>query len=127
MNRKSFLEKSLIGLLASVPFLAFLGCGDDDDDDNNDDAPDETPTEADCGENGTDAAIGSNHGHSLTVSKEDVTAGTAQTYDITGSANHTHSVTVSAADFTTLQSNDSITATSTDGSGHNHPVTVSCA
>ncbi len=128
MNRKSFLEKSLIGLLASIPMFAFLGCGDDDDDDNNDDmVPDETPSEADCGENGTDSAIAGNHGHTLSVSKEDVTAGTEKTYDIEGSADHPHSVTVSAANFTALQNNDSITVTSTSGAGHTHSVTVSCA
>ena len=40
---------------------------------------------------------------------------------------HSHSVTVTAANFAELQQNQSIMVTSTDGGGHTHMVTVSCA
>ena len=128
MDRKSFLNKTMAAFLAGIPFLSFMGCGDDDDDDNNDDmTPDETPTETDCGANGTNATINGNHGHTLTVSKEDVAAGVAKTYDIDGSAGHPHSVSVSADDFTALQNNDSVMTESSTGGGHTHGISIVCA
>jgi hypothetical protein len=80
-----------------------------------------------CTTNGTISTIGSNHGHVLVVSKTEVAAGVPKTYDIQGTASHTHSVTVTAAMFTMLKSNTTIMTTSTNDSGHSHPITVMCA
>lgn len=80
-----------------------------------------------CTENGTVVDIQTNHGHTLTVSKEDVIAGVEKTYDITGSSGHTHAVTLTAGDFAALAANNAVVVTSTEGSFHTHEVTVSCA
>lgn len=82
-----------------------------------------------CTTNGTSVTIGGNHGHVMTVSAADVTAGVDKTYDIMGTSAHTHSVTVTAANFTSLQTNPagSVMVTSTLGSGHTHTITVLCA
>lgn len=79
-----------------------------------------------CTENGTTTQISANHGHTLTVSREDVVAGVEKSYNIQGSASHPHSVTLSAADFGQLTNNQSITVESSFD-GHSHSVSVQCA
>jgi hypothetical protein len=73
--------------------------------------------------------IGSNHGHTLTVPPDHVTAGTERTYTFAGTAPHMHSVTVTAANFTALRGGGSVTVTSTSGGdpAHTHSVTITCA
>ncbi len=79
-----------------------------------------------CGANGTSATIAANHGHVLNVTKEDVIAGAAKTYDITGTANHSHSVTLTAADMAALQKNLEADEVSTVNLGHDHAIKVVC-
>ncbi len=124
MDRKTFIQKTAGAMLVAIPAYSLLGCS------SSDDGGGETPTpngNADCAANGTAVSIGSNHGHTLTVSKADVTAGTEKTYTIQGSSPHDHSVTLSSANFTSLQSNSSISVTSSNGDSHTHSVQVSCA
>jgi hypothetical protein len=71
--------------------------------------------------------IASNHGHTLTVTQADVAAGTLKTYDIQGSSGHTHSVTVSPGNFATLRAGGLVQLTSTNGGGHSHGITITCA
>ena len=78
---------------------------------------------ATCGE----AVISRNHGHALSVSSEDVAAGTEKTYSIKGASGHDHRVTVGAADFAALAAGGSVTVNSTTDAGHAHAVTVTCA
>ncbi len=123
MKRKEFIKKSVFAVVAGVPLVTMMqSCGDDDDADMDGDEG-----MANCLENGTSTNIGSNHGHTLSVSKEDVTAGAEKTYSILGDSGHNHDVTITAADFTNLQQNQAITVTSSSGAGHTHSVTVSCA
>lgn len=118
MTRRQFL--GAMGAAAAV-----AACGGDD----GGGTPDSGPAGRNCAMNGTSATIGSNHGHTITVSASDVAAGADKTYDITGTSAHAHSVTVTAANFATLQSNanGSIMVTSTSGGGHTHSVTILCA
>lgn len=135
MNRKTFIRKTSVGLLIGIPTMALLNCsgGDDsgsgpgpgtDDDMGTDDDQGSVPN---CLDNGTQTSISANHGHSLSVSKEDVSAGSEKTYTLSQGDGHTHQVTISASDFESLRENNQITATSTSDSGHTHGVTVSCA
>ncbi len=125
MNRKAFIKKAAGAMLIAVPAYSLVGCSSSDDGSDN---PDPDPdSEANCLDNGTASSIGSNHGHSLAVSKEDVDAGAEKTYSIQGTSNHDHSVTLTSANFDSLKTNASITATSSDDSGHSHSVSVSCA
>lgn len=135
MDRKEFIKRTMAAT-AMLPIAgSLIGCGDDSE---------PTPTNTgggsgsggsgggggstgDCLANGTNVSIGSNHGHSLTVSKEDVEAGTAKTYSIMGSSGHNHTVMITEADFASLQSNSSINVESSTGDSHTHNVTVSCA
>lgn len=125
MDRKSFLLKVSATLLAGIPLMSLWNCSDNSEDEMNMDMDGDTSKS--CIDNGTSVSIGSNHGHSLTVSKADVDAGTAKTYDITGSSGHSHSVTVSSSNFASLKDNSSVNVDSTSGNGHTHSITVTCA
>ncbi len=123
MNRKTFIKKATGAVLIGIPFYSVLSCSGSDDD------PTPTPNPMDdknCLANGTVGSISANHGHSITVSVADVTAGVEKQYDISGSATHDHSVTVSESNFVSLKNNQQISVTSTTGDGHTHSVTVSC-
>lgn len=126
MDRKTFIRKTVGAMLIAIPAYSLLGCsGSDDDGSAGNPNPNPNP-QADCLANGTSSNIGSNHGHTLTVSKADVEAGVAKTYSIQGSSGHNHNVTLSEGNFTSLMANNSISVSSTNDSGHAHSVTVSC-
>lgn len=135
MNRKTFITKTSAGFLIGIPALTLLGCSGGDDNgsgpgpgtDDDIGTDDDQGSVADCLDNGTQTSISANHGHSLTVSKEDVSAGSEKTYTLSQGDGHTHEVTISASDFESLKENNQITATSTSDAGHTHNVTVSCA
>lgn len=128
MNRKTFIKKTVGALLIAIPAYSVLRCSSSSDDSNPNNPGGGGSGTANCLQNGARASsISGNHGHSLTVSKADVSSGTEKTYSIQGSSGHSHSVTVSVANFNTLKSNQQISVTSTSGSGHTHSVTISCA
>ncbi len=80
----------------------------------------------DCIVNGTSIIIGPNHGHSLTVSKGDVSDGLEKSYSIQGSSTHLHTVIISSSDFESLKINNGIEIESSKSSSHAHLVFVSC-
>lgn len=119
MTRKQFL-RTIVGAGIGVAGVATLAACGGDDGGGTPDAPAAsctTPT----------ATIGTNHGHVMMVSKADVDAGAAKTYDITGTGGHAHSVTISAANFASLAAGGTLTITSTSGLAHSHEVVVMCA
>lgn len=133
MDRKTFIQKTTIGILLGIPAVTMLSCSGSDDNGNSvpDPDPDPTPTAKNCVENGTNTSVSTaqNHTHSLTVSKEDVSASTTKTYDLSQSVDHIHQVTLESGDFQALKNNpnQSITKVSTSNSGHSHNVTIACA
>lgn len=134
MNRKSFIQKTSVGLMIGIPAISLTACSGSDDGGNGnpnpdpDPDPDPDPT-GNCLENGTDTSISANHGHNLTVSKEDVDAAEEKTYTLSEASTdqHIHEVTITQDQFNSLKSNTEITANSTSQGGHTHSVTVSCA
>ncbi len=82
-----------------------------------------------CAANGSNSTISENTGHSLIVTKADIAAGVAKTYDIRGTdTSHTHSVTLTADDMLALQKNLQALETTTVGgtAPHTHQITVAC-
>ncbi|MGB5498110.1 MAG: hypothetical protein WBM77_04220 [Maribacter sp.] len=65
MDRKTFIQKTASAMLIAIPAYSLLGCSSSDDG-GEDQIPD-PDVNADCLDNGTTVAIGSNHGHSLTI------------------------------------------------------------
>jgi hypothetical protein len=113
-------RRQFLGTAVVVGAAAACGGGGGDDGSG--------PTK-DCLVNGTTATIGSNHGHTITVSMTDVMAAADKTYDIMGTSAHTHSVTVTAANFASLMNNPdgSVMVTSTSSNAHSHTITILCA
>lgn len=135
MDRKEFIVKTSAGFLVGIPVVSLIGCSSSDDSTDPiepgpgpDPDPDPDP-QGNCVQNGTDTSISANHGHDLTVSKEDVDAAQEKTYTLSQASTdqHVHSITITAAQFSTLKSNNEITVTSTSNSGHTHSVNVKCA
>lgn len=121
MNRKEFL-RSIAGVGAVAAGVAVLtACGGEDN------ATPDAAQGRNCNANGTNVTIGGNHGHTLTVPKEDVMAGAEKTYNIRGSSDHPHTVVVTAAMFTMLQNNGTVMTTSSTDAGHPHSITILCA
>lgn len=121
MTRKEFLRSIAGACVGAAGVAALAACSDDGGD------PTADAAQRSCTMNGTVATIGTNHGHTMTVPKEDVTAGADKTYQIQGSSGHPHSVAITAAMFTMLQNNTAVTATSSSDDGHTHSVTIVCA
>jgi basic membrane lipoprotein Med (substrate-binding protein (PBP1-ABC) superfamily) len=122
MTRNEFLRAIVKGAGGAAAVALVVGCSS-----NNTAAAPDAAAVASCTTNGTVDTIAANHGHVLTVSKEDVVAGVDKTYDIQGTATHTHSVTVTAATFATLQANMAASLTSTTNAMHSHGITIVCA
>lgn len=131
MDRKTFIRKTTVGLFLGIPAVSLFSCSGSDDSEGPGQDPNPDPTARNCVENGTNTSVSSsqNHTHSLSVSKQDVSAGTTKTYELSQSANHIHQVTLEAGDFQALKNNpnQSISKVSTSNSGHTHNVTISCA
>ena len=120
MDRLTFIKKVTGAMLVGIPLYSIMSCSDSESD--------PLPmTDPNCLLNGTVSHVSSNHGHSIFVTKADVSAGVDKQYDIKGSSIHSHIVTVSASDFALLESNQQIQITSTSGDSHVHLVTISCA
>lgn len=143
MTRLQFLRSlGQLGLAAAcVPVLAACKADDDDDEPTPDasgtmnnpdgsmgnpgDAGIDAPTEPKtCATLST--AIAANHGHAMTVSPADVTAGVEKTYQIQGTSIHPHTVVITAADFATLKATGTVTVSSSEESRHTHDVKVTC-
>jgi hypothetical protein len=121
MNRKTFIEKSVGAMMVALPAYALIGCSSSDNGGDPNPNPNPNPdTDGECLANGTNTAISANHGHNLTVSVADVTAGNEKSYSIQGSSGHDHMVTITGAQFSTLQDNNSVVLNSTSGDGHVH-------
>ncbi len=127
MDRKTFIRKTSAGILIGIPTVTLLSCSSSDDNSNPSTDDDQGSNGPNCLENGTAISISSNHGHSLSVSKEDVAAGTQKTYTLSQGDGHIHEVIISESQFEILQGNNQITAISTSDAGHTHNVRVSCA
>ena len=72
------------------------------------------------------STITNNHGHTLTIDEADLDSTTDKTYSIMGTASHDHTVTFTSAQLGMLKSGQSVTVTSSTGSGHTHDVTAKC-
>ncbi len=125
MNRKTFIKKTAGVILVTLPAYSLLSCSNDDSANGD---PGLDPVQRDCAANGADAiAISSNHGHTLTVPREDIEAGVEKEYSIRGGSGHSHSVRLTSTHFATLRQNNQVMVESSRDSLHRHDVTVACA
>jgi hypothetical protein len=116
MTRKEFLRSIAGAGVGAAGLTALAACGDDGGS-----TPPPDTAQASC-----TASIGTNHGHTMSVSRDDVMAGAEKTYQIQGSSGHPHTVVVTAAMFTMLQNNTAVMVRSSMDDLHDHQVTINC-
>jgi hypothetical protein len=111
ITRREFTLESALALLSTV-VITVSGCDDNDAPT----APGNMPANVTGG-------ISANHGHSAVITSAQISAGTAFSLDIRGTATHPHTVAIAQADLTALQNRQVVTKTSTTDDGHSHTVT----
>jgi hypothetical protein len=126
LDRKTFIRTVLGMAGVGVGVAAVAGCGGGGGPSGTGAAGTSGGANA-CDAHAPTDTISANHGHALTVSQADVTAGALKLYSIMGTAAHDHSVTLTSNSFGTLKSGQSVTLTSTTNAGHSHNVTIICA
>lgn len=121
MKRKTFIKRTLSGIAAAIAGLYVTeSCSSSEDA-----APVATEN---CLENGAKhSSISLNHGHTLIIPKEDVVAGAAKSYVITGTATHAHEVQVTMDLFAKLKNNEQVSVLSSLNADHTHQITIKCA
>lgn len=109
LSRREFSLEAALAVLAGC--VITVAC-----DDNNPNNP--TPSA------NINATFSANHGHELTITSAQITAGNALQLTTTGStATHTHTVSLSQANLQTLVSRQPVSVESSNDSFHSHTVT----
>jgi hypothetical protein len=112
ISRREFTVESVLALLAGV-VVTISGCDDSD-----------SPTSPSGGAAGDFTGnVSANHGHVATVTAAQITAATAVTLNIQGSATHPHTVTLTADQVRSIGARTQVSVTSTTNDDHIHTVT----
>jgi hypothetical protein len=111
ITRREFTLESALALLSTV-VVTVSGCDDDS-----------TPTTPSTPPSNVSGTISANHGHTAAIQGAQISAGTAFSLNITGTATHPHTVDITQGDLMALQNRQTVTKTSTTDSGHSHMVT----
>ena len=122
LARREFTREAALALLAGCVITISDACGD---------STSPTPTPATPPANAI-GVISANHSHSAVITGAQITAGSAFSLNIQGTAVHQHTVSITQADLTALNNRQSVTReSSTDPSAtfgtHSHSVTFTPA
>jgi len=124
MGRREFTVASVMALLSGVA-ITVSGCGGGG---GSPSAP--SPTGGGTSSGGTTsssgdriASISANHGHAAVVTGAMITASSAVSLNIRGSADHPHTVGLSASEIQQIGSGQRVVKNSTSDAGHDHQVT----
>jgi hypothetical protein len=112
LSRREFTAEWALAILATAT-ITITGCGGDDDD----------PGTGPSGQGNEVGTVSANHGHEVTVSAAQITAGQAMSVTMIGPATHTHSISLTAAQVVAIGQNQQVSVTSTTDGGHSHTVT----
>lgn len=123
-NGKSFLKNTIKTVFITLLTTYLIGCSSSDNE-SVDPGFKET-TQSKCLEKGALGLIDSNHGHELTIPKEDVAEAKRKTYSIQGAADHNHTLTVNSEDFTSMKNNSGADIYSSTENDHRHSVIIRC-
>ena len=112
MDRREFTLNAALAILAGcVITISDTACGS---------SSPAAPTAAPVDINGD---VSANHGHSAVITGASITAGTAYSLDIHGTATHTHTLSITQANLASLKSKQPVTIASTTDASHSHTVT----
>jgi hypothetical protein len=116
LTRREFTLEAALALLAGVT-ITVSGCGSD--------SPMAPGGGGGGGGNPNDIVglIGTNHGHTVRITEEQLNAGAAVTLTLPIGDGHTHTVALTQADLTALNADQAVQKTSTLDATHTHTVT----
>ena len=114
MNRRHFIIKAgtAFPVLAGAVYLVGCDSASSDDGNNNNNG---SPQILSVG-----SSFDSGHSHSAEIPLTDLDSTASKTYDTSNSSGHLHMVTLSASQLETIKTGGSVTAQSTNNSGHSH-------
>jgi hypothetical protein len=111
LSRREFTLESALAILSAAT-ITITGCGDDD------------PGTGPSGQGGEVGTISANHGHEITITSAQISAGAAlMSLNIRGSATHPHTISLTSAQVASIGQNQQVSVTSTTEDAHNHTVT----
>ena len=110
LTRREFTLESALAILSAAT-ITITGCGDDD-------GPDSGPSGQ-----GEVGSISANHGHSVSISAAQITAGGALNLQLSSGNGHTHTIDLTAAQVVAIGQNQQVSVVSTTNEAHNHTVT----
>jgi hypothetical protein len=116
LDRREFTLAAALAVLSGVA-ITVSGCSSGSDSPT---APSPSPS---AGGSEKVGAIGTNHGHSASITSAQLTAGAALTLGIQGTSAHPHTVTLAASDVSAIAGGQRVAKDSSTDSGHSHTVT----
>jgi hypothetical protein len=118
LSRREFTLQSALAILAGV-VITVDGCGGSTNTPSSPSpAPAPAPPLADV-----NGSVSANHGHTAVVTSAQMTAASALSLNIQGTATHPHSVDLTQAELASLRSRTTVTKDSTLVNNHMHTVT----
>jgi hypothetical protein len=120
LDRREFTLAAILAMLSGVT-ITISGCGGGSSSPSSPSTPAPTPTPASSGDKM--GAISANHGHTVTITAAQLTAGGDVTLQLTEGSGHTHSVSLTGGEVVQVRDNQKVAKESTSNSGHSHTVT----
>jgi hypothetical protein len=122
-TRREFTVASALAMLSGVVIMvspSACGGGSSPSSPTPTPTPGPTPTPAATDKTGV---VGSNHGHSATITAAQLAAPALINLDIRGSSDHPHTVTLTAAEVTSIAGGQRVSVESSADAAHSHTVT----
>jgi len=120
LDRREFTLAAIIAMLSGVT-ITISGCGGGSSSPSSPSSPAPTPTPAASGDKM--GSISANHGHTVTITAAQLTAGGDVTLLLTEGSGHTHNVSLTGGEVVQVRDNQKVAKESTSNSGHSHTVT----
>ena len=116
LDRREFTLAAILAILSGVT-ITISGCGGS----SSPSSPNPTPTPTPVGDKM--GSISANHGHTVTITAAQLTAGGDVTLLLTEGSGHTHNVSLTGGEVVQVRDNQKVAKESTSNSGHSHTVT----
>jgi len=116
LDRREFTLAAILAMLSGVT-ITISGCGSSSPSSSTPPTTQPPPTADKSG------SISANHGHTVTITGAQLTAGGDVTLELTVGNGHTHTVGLTGAEVVQIRGNTRVAKESTTNSGHSHTVT----
>ena len=124
IGRREFTLQSALAILAGV-VITVDGCGGSSTSPSPSATPAPTPAPAPSAD--VNGSVSANHGHTAVITAAQITAGSALSLNIMGTATHPHTVDLTQADLVSLRNRTTVAKDSTNNNNHMHTVTFTPA